>query len=291
MVNRNGRGLDWLVYFGRNISAETRAAQAFRFRFRLTTTCYPTTYYHVVQVDQDSGTVHFQSYCGSTEKTIGGDEFYPTIVLKSNMSETEQVVAVGHVTDLRDGLYNVSFQSLTENVLLKISDEQHKTYSNFLTIVLQYCCGDGELPPPAKQNRFDGGAINKVVPVIYPSSLPPLPWVVRAEKPPIQQPQINLKMFDRVLALGDSLMNQMMMGGKHSGKTVSPPWTYTKIYTPLASDLMEDHFLKKVREACKSPWRDACSTNTTLLLLNSGMWNLLEDGNYRDTLKGSSQVV
>ena len=53
VVNRNGRGLDWLVYFGRNVSAETRAAQAFRFRFRLTTTSMPvqTWQHELVRTD------------------------------------------------------------------------------------------------------------------------------------------------------------------------------------------------------------------------------------------------
>ena len=63
---------------------------------------------------------------------------------------------------------------------------------------------------------------------------------------------------------------------------------------------MEEHFLKAVRKACKTPnaivgshngillgydidrltlpRRNACSTNTTLLVLNSGIWDLLEDG-------------
>ena len=244
--------------------------------------CYPTSDYQVVRVDQDSGVIILQSYYGSTEKTIGGDEFYSTIVFKNNVSGTEKVVAVGRVTDLRDGHYNVSFQSLTNDVLYKISDEQHKSNSqgsgHYLKIVLQYCCGDGALPPPAKQNRLDGGAINKGVPVLFSSSLPTPPWILQAEKPSFLQPQINLKKYNRVLALGDSLMEQMVMGRRQSGKAV----TYKSMYLPLASDLVEEHFLKKVREACKTP-RGACSTNKTLLLLNSGMWNLLEDGNYTKT--------
>ena len=277
--------LEAIGYSGKVWNMECNNASRIRYQEQNTVQyqlCYPTTDYHIVQVDQGSGAILLQSYYGSTEKTIGGDEFYPTIVFKSNVSRTEKVVAVGRVSDLRSGLYNVSFQSLTDNVLFKISDEQQKSNiqesSHFLRIVLQYCCGDGALPPPAKQNRLDGGAINKVVPVLYPSSLQPSPWIVRAEKPPFRQPQINLKKFDRVLALGDSLMEQMVMGGNHSGKV-----TYKSMYQPLATDLMEEHFIRKVQAACKTPRRDACSTNKTLLLLNSGMWNLLEDGNYTKT--------
>ena len=282
--------LEAIRYSGKVWNMECNYASRIRYQEQNTgrhLLCYPTTYYHIVQVDQGSGAMLLQSYYGSTEKTIGGDEFYPTIVFKSNVSRTEKVVAVGRVSDLRDGLYNVSFQSLTNDVLFKISDEQHKRNiqesGHFLRIVLQYCCGDGALPPPAKQNRLDGGAINKVVPVLFPSSLPPPPWVVRAEKPPFRQPQINLKKYDHVLALGDSLMEQMVKGGKHSGKAVAPYLTYKGMYFPLATDLMEENFIRKVREACKTPRRDACSTNKTLLLLNSGMWNLLEDGNFTKT--------
>ena len=47
--------------------------------------CYPTTDYHFVRrVDQDSRAIILQSHYGSTEKTMGGDEFYPTIIFNNN---------------------------------------------------------------------------------------------------------------------------------------------------------------------------------------------------------------
>ena len=49
--------------------------------------CYPTTDYHFVRrVDQDSRAIILQSHYGSTEKTMGGDEFYPTIIFNNTAS-------------------------------------------------------------------------------------------------------------------------------------------------------------------------------------------------------------
>ena len=263
--------------------------------------CYPTTNYHFIkQVDQDSQAILLQSYYGSTVKTMGGDEFYPTITLNNPVSGKEEVMAVGRVSELSEGRYALYFKSLNENVLYNISDQQIKSIKRgtgyFLNIMLQYSCSEGMLPPPAKYHRSDGGAINKLVPVWFPSSLQQQPLIVRTEERPSHRMQINLKKFKLVLALGDSLMEQMVQGGKLSSKTVVPPWIYKKIQAPLASDKMETHFMKAVQKACKTPQggmflgidknhvalpkRDACSTNSTLLILNSGIWDLLEDGNF-----------
>eukprot|EP00957_Ditylum_brightwellii_P211619 15366385-Ditylum_brightwellii.AAC.1 len=261
--------------------------------------CYPTTSYRLFDIDQDSHAIILQSHYGSFKKTVGGDEFYPTILFKDDI-----VVAVGHVTDLFNGQYAVVFKSLvpldyynndtnidtTDDLLYKITyTKSHNAFS--IKNILQYSCGDGILPPPTKEFRFDSGALNREVPIQYPSPWLPVEKPSDPTKESSPQPQINLKNFDRVLALGDSMMEQLVSGGLHGKNQVAPPWTYTRIQAPLSSDKMNQAFMIPVRKACKTPNAgdvilgshrlvagDACSTNRTLLLLNSGVWDLLEDG-------------
>ena len=278
--------------------------------------CYPTTSYSLVQIDPVSRAVILKSHYddGLKEKTMGGDEFYPTVVFNNNNNDNtssgtnEQVIGVGRVSDLSNGQYAVVFESLVAlesfvNEYAANADAATPFYNISLLgdgfslrTILQYSCGDGILPPPSKEFRPDNGAINTELPIRYPLSTW---WPMK--KPPTkksQQPQIDLKKFDRVLALGDSLMRQLVHGGLYAKREVAPPWTFRIIQAPLSSDTMEQAFLEPARKFCKNattgniflgteidrlsmPAEGACSTNRTLLLLNSGVWDLLEDGSLR----------
>jgi len=255
--------------------------------------CFPTTSYRFIEFHEESHVIIFQSYYGSKEKTIGGDELYVTLEF-ADMKE--QVVASGHVSDLSDGRYAILFESLVapdifgDNILnvtqthtnVSLSDMNNTmkfTFKNFL----QYSCGVGRLPPPAKECQDNNGAINVLTDLIYP-----IPWVMmQNKKPPRSKPQINLKNFDRVFPFGDSLMEELFRGSglrRDPGK-LTPPWSNLgSIQFPLASDTVQQYF-KIIQDTCESdqlsmpiPEEGACSTNKTLLLLNSGVWDLLEDG-------------
>ena len=68
-----------------------------------------------------------------------------------------------------------------------------------------------------------------------------------------------------------------------------PPWTFIHTQSPLASDLMEEKFWNVVREACTNSLHFC--TNSTLLLLNSGIWDLLEDGTYSNVKHSGGQNI
>jgi len=285
--------------------------------------CDPTTNYRLSQLQGQE--IILQSYYGSKEKTTGGDEFYSTIIFNNSPADSSTVVAVGRVSDLSDGRYAVVFKSLVE---LEKYDNFPDTRSRFYNVsltnnsngngngngngnnsgfalknILQYSCGEGALPPPSKEFKPFNGAINREVHMEFPLS-----WI-QMEKPLQQtQPQIDLNNFDRVIALGDSLMDQLLQGSK-SENEVAPPWTFDSIQSPLFSDTLK-HFLDPIRKCCKDPNRSqpgrrflgndthrlslhvpaegVCSTNKTLLLLNSGVWDLLDDGTQKKPSKSKT---
>lgn len=262
--------------------------------------CYPTTSYRLLGIDSNSTAAIFQSYYGSNQKTMGGDEFYPMILFNSTQETEPQVVAVGRVSDLEDGRYMVKYSSLLS--LFEHQNVRHTFRPSFYNVslgkttkfqfqtILQYSCGDGGLPPPTKLYKTDHGALNRKIPLSNDQEWLPL------QKPfEPQNPQIDLQEFDRVLAVGDSLMEQLALGAVD--RNVSVPWVYRKIQTPLFSDTVVKRILNVVKESCESPLAavrnhkdkiflgkmsvpdlGVCSTNKTLLLLNSGVWDLLEDG-------------
>ena len=223
--------------------------------------CQPTSTYMVAAGARDEPWI-MQSYDRSrNKKTVGGDEFYLSLLDKGNPATG--VLAIGHATDLQDGRYSVSFQTL-------LPDQQVLNGNYLVTNMMQYSCGRGFLPPPAKAKWQDGKYINRLVEVDVSAITSP-PHIVPMKTAPL----LDLTQFDKVIALGDSLMEQLFHGrGPKLGKLVQ----YVKINAPLSTDMVHSKFLSPIRGALNTTVR---GTKKIALLLNSGLWDLLEDGSAR----------
>lgn len=268
--------------------------------------CFPTTSYRFVEIDQESHAIIFKSYYGSKQKSMGGDELYPTLVFNQPEQGNEQVVATGHVYDLSDGRYAILFEGLIApedydfgDKAVSIPGANFSTHTNIslsqvemgnatftFKNILQYSCGIGALPPPTKDCEPGNGALNILTPLHYPFS-----WLtMQNQKPPRSEPQINLKQFDRVIPIGDSLIWQFLNGADWTKVTI--PWAKQFwIQFPLATDTVQQYF-DVIKDHCQNdtlfstptPKEGTCSTNRTMLFLNSGVWDSMEDGSKNTTL-------
>ena len=119
------------------------------------TECSTTKSYSVLLTTPE---VIIQSYDKQGLKNVGGDEMYATL---THTSKSRALLAVGHVTDLTNGQYKLTFQALQGGKRdVTIGDSLYK-----LNMVLQYSCGDGFLPPPLKAKWKSGGQLSVSVPV------------------------------------------------------------------------------------------------------------------------------
>lgn len=218
--------------------------------------CYPTTSFRATPAKKNRSWV-LQSFVGTSRKSVGGDEFYMTLLRKNDSA----VLAVGHATDLQDGRYDVKFQ------LSQIGG--HVPTGDYTTMnVLQYSCSEGFLPPPLKAGWDNGHFVNLPVEVDTRNIISPPPIMPMDTSEPL-----DLTRYRKIVAFGDSLMEQFVKGRTNN----SPPLIYTKVQRPLSTDTLDSKFLLPLRNICQ---REKCD-NTTLVLLNSGVWDLLEDGSCR----------
>jgi len=220
--------------------------------------CASTSSYQVIDVTSKSWTMQsLESVHGqSLPKPFGGDEFYMSIVCQE-----QQQPLVAYTVDMTDGRYLVKFRTNMEiNTHIILQSSCH------VVLTLQYTCGFGSLPPPLKANFSDGLYINKVIPVNSTCALGHrIPTMAEVEPN-----RLNLASFDSLHLIGDSLMNQFL-----AGRTLNV--TYTRIQAPLASDTVQNYFLVPIQNAIRGKLKNNTQSRV-LIVLNSGVWDLLEDG-------------
>lgn len=222
------------------------------------TSCASTNGYQVIDVSLKHWTMQsLQSVRGqSIAKQLGGDEFYMTIVCHE-----QQHPLVAYAVDMTDGRYFVEFRTNMDantHIILRSSCR--------VVLTLQYTCGFGSLPPPLKANFSDGRYINKEVLVNSTYALGHrIPTMEE-----VQPNRLNLSSFDSLHFIGDSLMSQFF-----AGRTLNA--TYTRIQAPLASDTVQRYFKVPIQNEIRARLKNDTQSRV-LIVLNSGVWDLLEDG-------------
>ena len=222
------------------------------------TSCVNTNSYEVIDRSSKSWTMQsLKSVYGQLlPKQLGGDEFYMTIVCQE-----QQHPLVAHAVDMRDGRYSVEFHTnMGANTAIILQS------SCRVVLTLQYTCGFGSSPPPLKANFSDGRYINKELLV---NSAYALGYRIPTTEE-FQPKRLNLASFDSLHFIGDSLMHQFV-----SGRTLNV--AYTRIQAPLATDTVQRYFHVPIQNAIRAELKNNTQSRV-LIILNSGMWDLLEDG-------------
>lgn len=131
-------------------------------------------------------------------KTVGGDEFYVTY-RDDSVTKADDFTTAAFVNDLRDGTYSLDFVATPMNPI-----PTNLTGCGTLTVHFQYSCGIGIAHQPVKDKWTMGGAT-----LIHHS-------MANVAQPPIRKFQphsdiINFSTFGKVIAFGDSIMQQQFV--------------------------------------------------------------------------------
>jgi len=192
----------------------------------------------------------------SGTKSVGGDEFYVTLYRHDgDTTGTSQVqvgmeVAVGHVTDLGTGEYNIDFHKTANCPDGSADSPKLEDFHPFiLRAVLQYSCGLGKLSPPSKLDWPNGKSIKDIVLQM------PVDWFpTLADDSAVKPMKLEGGPFN-IVALGDSLMNQLLFEPQQQsypagGVTRGDPSVRGQHYTQaaLATGTVQDHFINQLSQ-------------------------------------------
>lgn len=193
------------------------------------------------------------------KKTVGGDEMYITYVDKNFESHID-ATAVAHVKDNEDGTYGLEFVSIKQNLPQDIT----YAYKGSLTLYMQYTCSIGKIWPPAKAKWKSSGAI-------YHSYATKLDISPHVSSPKPLKLEVDLRSYDVVLAVGDSIMHQLFC--IHNLMRRKNMFHDRKLRTPLNTGSLKGYisWLNATAIPALKPFRK------TALLLNTGAWDIAHD--------------
>ena len=159
-------------------------------------------------------------------------------------------VAVGHVTDLGTGEYNIDFHKTANCPDGSADSPKLEDFHPFiLRAVLQYSCGLGKLSPPSKLDWPNGKSIKDIVLQM------PVDWFpTLADDSAVKPMKLEGGPFN-IVALGDSLMNQLLFEPQQQsypagGVTRGDPSVRGQHYTQaaLATGTVQDHFINQLSQ-------------------------------------------
>lgn len=214
-------------------------------------------------------------------KSRGGDEFYIRYEeFRGGGDDVEAgkvliCQAVALLEDHEDGSYGLDFVTTPMHpsaVEESKSESSQSTIQRVLTVYFEYTNGLGWLPPPTKKDWPGGGCIHRCF-TRGLSQRPP----IRPFSPP--SCTVDLGSFDRILAFGDSTMDQFVRQRPNKkGKYYFHPniWVGEKVRHGLNSttiqnmlDLLEQDFGGSMRRYAEEG-RSVC------LVLGSCLWDILD---------------
>jgi len=135
------------------------------------------------------------------KKNIGGDEYYVSFLDDAYDRMERNFTAVAYVKDMGDGRYELEFVE-GRYVDIRKNERKELLERGTLSIFLQYTCNIGRIWPPGKKTwQSTGGSYRE-----YHVNLIKLP-PMRPPSPPVLS--TDLKDYDVILALGDSVMVQL----------------------------------------------------------------------------------
>lgn len=179
-----------------------------------------------------------QTLVHSVGKGVGGDEFYLTGY------SNENVVAVAEVNDLRNGSYSLSWCGQHASAMV-----------DKVVLTPQYTCGYGTFAPPTKQYWPDGKRSHA-----KPVTLLEHDQIKLKTNPLVNK--VRIPKGKTIVAHGDSLMEQF---------TARRPVKYSKVQAALTTRNVVTHFLAPIDKLVVKHSPD-------VLMLNSGVWDILESG-------------
>jgi hypothetical protein len=197
-------------------------------------------------------------------KAIGGDEMY---VSMQNATHTH---AVGHTTDLFNGSYAITWHRLKEIEQMNITVNCLEKRNITISLTMQYSCGKGSLPPPRKLDWKSGGQLTKQIAIQFQIQNLSLP--IKFQQEGARSAPLSLHNFQEVHLVGDSLMQQLYVGHRSSDR--NKKIQYTRIQAPLATDTLQSKFIAPITSLVERLEHQAGA----LVVLGSGIWDLLENG-------------
>lgn len=135
-------------------------------------------------------------------KSVGGDEFYVTY--SADGGNTDHFTAAALITDLHNGEYELEFVASPTNPV------DNTTAYGTMRIYHEYTCGIGQLKPPTKMSWTSGGGLN----IVYNLTEVPRPYIRPFNAN--QSTRVSLQKYDRIYAIGDSLMEQFARDTSYS---------------------------------------------------------------------------
>lgn len=201
------------------------------------------------------------------EKKMGGDELY--ITFQQDMSN-KHPIAVAIINDYRDGRYGLDFSSTPMNP--ELFEQMDPTRGGNLILYYTYTCDMADIPPPLKKDWPHGGLVD----TIYHVNVPRPPPIKTFQPPSLPK---NVKPFDHVVGVGDSLMMQFSGAWYEVEQYFRSNGSYTDRFgAPLNSDTLES-YIGKIKSDIKETQKKLPKgeSSSLLVLLGSGVWDILED--------------
>ena len=242
-----------------------------------------------VEIHVEEGSYSWKLYSRDQRghrKQTGGDEFYIRYeeYRESNYEEKEEELqkpalqAVAIITDHDDGSYSLDFATTPMYPNLPATDES--IGKRLLSVHFEYSNGIGSLPPPTKHKWQNGGYTHKLH--IYPFC-PQRPRIRTFCAPSCRTGDIDLGNFDKVLAFGDSTMDQFVRQRPNKkGKYYFQPNIRVgeKVRVGLNHETLET-----LLELLHTDFGDELSNQDSriALIVGSCLWDIL---NSQDTLQG-----
>lgn len=215
---------------------------------------------------------------GGDEMYIRYEEFYP-----NNHESVCQAVAL--IQDHEDGTYSLDFVSAPMYSKIPHLDfTSLMTTKRVLTVYMEYTNGIGRLPAPKKNNWSDGGYTHRCFTVVLSPEQAVRPLIRSFTPPPCT---IDLGTFDRILAFGDSTMDQFVrQRPNQKGKYYFQPNLLVgqKIHQGLNSTTLEN-LLELLEQDFGDILRQyVMEGKSVCIILGSCLWDILDSS---DTIQGS----
>jgi hypothetical protein len=202
--------------------------------------CPPTTSIKLLNGSTFQSLTFEQKHSVLRPKVQNGDEYY---------ADSGDGTKGMSVLDLGNGRYQI--QNATTPV----------------RIWLQYTCGVGKRSPPYKRQWTDGGALG------FPRHVFWLNITVVPNTPTLQPvtAPISMPPHAEIVSVGDSLMRQWLF--RDDGSPRHPNTRFKLVQAPLLPSTVQTRFLDPLKRLCtQHPF-----TRDTIIILNSGVWDVLED--------------
>lgn len=196
------------------------------------------------------------------DKFVGGDEFYITYTDSSRSRETS--TAVAHVTDLKNGRYELDFVTTPMD-----PNPENLSGTGLLRIYFQYSCGIGFLPPMTKLDWNIGGT-SSFFAKVENIQMPPIRIF---QYPSLGDICFREPQFETLIGVGDSVLNNFVRN-----KSANIPNTMKgKLRGPLTTATVQDKVL-----FIENEYGSYIKSHRVALLVGSSTWDIIHNDDNDD---------